>query len=280
MSVTTILRDDVRNTGRSFVVLGTIAALAALVGLVIGADAGTHDHAYRALFDVSFLFFLALPLLLAPLTYLAIAGDRSRGSIKHSLGLPNTRAEYVLGKFLSRAAVAVGAVVVAITVGFAVAVVSYPNAPDAVRFAEFLGVSALYALSVTGVFVAISSTTRRRSRAMVGVVAAYFVLGPFWMGVFPVASLQTLIDALTSTLGVTLSETTRGLILNLSPATAYLNGTEIIYTGVLGDHPGIARSFESSEYYDELWFSAFVMALWTGVTLMVGYVRFRTAELG
>lgn len=280
MSVTTVLRDDARNTRRSFVVIGVMGVLAAFVGLIVGADASVHDHAYRALFDVSFFFFLALPLILAPLTYLAIAGDRSSGAIKHSLGLPNTRAEYLTGKFLSRAGVAAAGVLVAVLVGFVVAQFSYPNAPDPVRFLKFAAVSALFALSITGLFVAVSSLTARRSRAMFGVVAAYFVLGPFWIDLLPVVGLGTILDAAASALGVTVSETTRGLIANLSPGTAYLNATEIVYSGVTDQYEALAGNFHSDEYYDQLWFNSLVMAGWAGVTLVFGYVRFRVAELG
>lgn len=280
MSVQTVFRDDVRNARRSFVVLGVVGVLSIFVGLIVGSDGAVHSHPYRALFDVSFFFFLALPLILAPLTYLAIAGDRSSGAIKHSLGLPNTRSEYLVAKYLSRGLVAVVGVIVALLVGFAVAQFTYPNAPDPLRFLKFLLVSALFALSITGIFVAISSMTSSRSRAMFGVITTYFVLGPFWLGVLPVVSLGTILDAATSTLGVTLSEETLALIQNLSPTTAYLNATEIVYTGVTDQYEVLAGNFQSDEYYDQLWFNSLVMAGWATVTLLLGYARFRIAELG
>lgn len=280
MSLSAVFRDDVRNTRRSSVVLGVIGVLSVFVGLIVGSDGAVHGHPYRALFDVSFFFFLALPLILAPLTYLSIAGDRSSGAIKHSLGLPNTRAEYLLAKYLSRGLVAVLGVVVAITVGFVIAQFTYPNAPDTLRFLKFLLVSALFALSITGVFVALSSMTNSRSRAMFGVITAYFVLGPFWLGVLPVVSLSTILDAATSTLGVTLSEETLALIQNLSPTTAYLNATEIVYTGVTDQYEALAGNFQSDKYYDSLWFNSLVMGTWAAVPLAIGYARFRIAELG
>jgi ABC-2 type transport system permease protein len=279
MSVTTVLRDDLRDTGRSFVVLGVVGVLALFVALVVGGDASVYDHAYRALFDVSFLLFLALPLILAPLTYLSVAGRRASGTIKHPLGLPNTRAEFLTATYLSRAAIATAGVAVATVVGFVVAQVAYANAPGLVRFAQFGAVSALFALSIAGVFVAISSTTARRSRAMIGVVAAYFVLGPFWIDLLPVVGLGTVVDTVASTLGVTASETSRELLLSLSPATAYLESTKVAYAGV-GDRYEALAGFESDNYYDQLWFNSLVMAVWAVGTLAVGYGRFRTAELG
>jgi len=280
MSVRTVLRDDVRNTRRSFVVLGVVGVLTLLVALIVGSDASAHDYPYRALFDVSFFFFLALPLIITPLTYLAVAGDRDSGAIKHALGLPNTRAEYLAAKYLSRGAVAVAGVLVALVVGFVVAQFAYPNPPDPVRFVKFAGVSALFALSMTGIFVALSSMTSKRSRAMFGVITAYFVLGPFWLGFLPVVNLGTIIDTATSALGVTLTEQTLGLIQTLSPTTAYLTSTEFVYAGVLDNHEMLARNFQSDEYFDQLWFTSLVMGLWAAVTLTIGYVRFRAAELG
>lgn len=282
MSFGTVLRDDLRNAARSYVVVGTVGVFAALVGLIFVAEIDVFDAPFRAIFDATFLLFMIFPLIVAPLTYLAIAGDRSRGSIKYVLGLPNTRAEYFFGKYAARAGIAVAAVVVATLVAFLVAALAYAESPDPLRFLTFAGLSSLFALSVVGVFVTISATTRTRSRAMIGVFFAYFVLGPFWLGFIPVIGLDTVVDAVTSALGVELAESTRQLVVGLSPSTAYLESTELVYSGVLERYDRIYGSFRPEEGYlaEQTWFAVLVMAAWAAVVPLLGYLRFRRAELG
>jgi len=286
MSFGTVLRDDFRNTRRSYVVLGVIGVLAAFVGLIMYGDSNVdvYNDAFRALFDVSFFLFLVLPLLLIPLTYLSVAGDRERGSIRHTLGLPNSRAEYVFGKFISRVSVAIAAVLIATAVAAVLGVALYPNPIDPVRFVWFGTISALFVTSMTAIFVALSALTKRRSRAMFGVIAAYFLLGPFWFGFLPVVSLQAVVDTVADALGTSVSETTFGYIQWSSPSTAYLAGLEPVYDGVVGsgEYPQIDRNYggDGDELYTKPWYSWLVMTAWGTVTLGLAYLRFRVAELG
>jgi ABC-2 type transport system permease protein len=281
VSLYTVTRDDFRNVRRSYVVLAVVGVFAALVGLVFASEIRIYDDAYRTLFDVSALVAFVFPLFVAPLTYLAIAGDRSRGTIKYVLGLPNSRLEYFLGKYLSRAVVAVAAVVIATLVGYAIAAATFTNGADPVRFLEFAGVSLLYALAIVGLFVGISATTAGRSRAMFAVFGTYFVLVPFWFGLLPVLSVSTIIDAAASVLNVTVSDSTRQLIQVISPGTAYLQATEVVYSGVLDEY-NFARTFkpETDVLAREAWFSVVVLLGWSLVGPVVGYLKFRGSELG
>jgi len=285
VSFTTVLRDDFRNTRRSYVVLGVVAVLTGFVSLITYQVAEFHEDAFRALFDVSFFFFLVFPLILVPLTYLSVAGDRERGSIKHALGLPTTRGEYVLGKYVSRTAVAVGAVALSTAAALAIGVGSYAGTPDVVRFGTFALVTTLFVASMTAVFVACSTLTKKRSRAMFGVIGAYFLLGPFWLGFLPVVSLNTVITTVADVLGTSVSDTTRGYISLASPTTAYLSGLEPVYDGVVGtgEYPRVTQNYATegaTELYQENWFNYLTMTAWGAVALAASYARFRIAELG
>jgi ABC-2 type transport system permease protein len=284
VSFGTVLRDDFRNTRRSYVVLGVVGVLAAFTGLIVYAVESNHPDAFRSLFDVSFFFFLVLPLILIPLTYLSVAGDRERGSIKHTLGLPNSRAEYVLGKFVSRASVAIAAVVLSTAVAAVLGVALYTNPIDPMRFVWFAAVSSLFVASMTGIFVACSTLTKRRSRAMFGVIFAYFVLGPFWFGFLPIVSLETVITFIDDVIGTNLAETALNNITFSSPITAYLSGLEPVYEGVIGtgEYGSIDQNYggQADALYTKNWYSWLVMAAWGAVAIAVSYVRFRVAELG
>lgn len=284
MTLVTVLRDDFRNTRRSLVVLGVVGVLSGLVALIVYSDAPHHPDAFRALFDLSFFFFLVFPLVLIPLTYLAIAGDRERGSIKHGLGLPNSRAEYVFGKFVSRAGVALASVVVATGVAVACGLAFYDTPLQGERFVVFGAITALFVVSMTAIFVACSAVTSRRARAMFGVIGAYFLLGPFWFGFLPVVSLQTVVDFLAGLVGATVSEETFNFIRFSSPTTAYLAGLEPVYDGVIGtgQYEQITANYgePNDDLYEKTWYSLSVMVAWGVGSLLVGYARFRIAELG
>lgn len=284
MSIATVFRDDLRNTRRSYLVIGIIGVLALLVALIVYSDAEFYPNAYRALFDVSFLLFLAFPVALAPLTYLAVAGDRERGSIQHTLGLPNTRLAYLLGTTFSRMSVAVGAVIISMLVAAVIGTIMYTEPIAIDRFVLFTAISTLFVASMTTIFVAISALSPNRSRAMVGVIGAYFILGPFWFGFLPVVSLQVVLDTIASALGVTLSDSTSQAIQFSSPITAYLTGLKPVYHGVIdtGVYPRIDQNYVANPdvFYAQPWYTYLTMVAWATVAFAVSYIRFRRAELG
>jgi len=282
VSLYTVARDDFTNARRSYVVLGVVAVFSALVALIVGLDGSHHPDPYRALIDVSFFLFLVFPIILAPLAYLAIAGDRDGGAIKYAMGLPNSRAEYVFGKLASRLGVALAAVLVGVVVAFGLAAVTYENAPSVVRFGWFAATAMLFAFSFIGLFVGISALTASRSRAMLGVFGAYFVLVPFWFGFLPTVGLPALLGTAADLLGTSLSEETRFFVRSLSPATSYLISTEIVYEGVVNSYDMIRGNFanQPDKFYTELWFNALVMFAWGAGSMLVGYLSFRRSELG
>ncbi len=280
MGTYTVARDDFTNARRSYIVLGVIGVFTALVGLIFAAEMNIYDDPYRVLWDVSAFVAFVFPLFLAPLVYLSIAGDRISGAITFSMGLPNSRREYVTGKLVSRFGTAAAAVLSGLFVGFAIALATYANAPSPVRFATFAAVTLLYALTFVSVFLAISAATTSRARAMFGALGAYFVLVVFWFGFFPLVNLQTAVDAIGSLLGTDVSQTTRDYLAVLSPGTAYLRATELVYAGVEGQYDAFAQFGDSDELYDQPWFTLLVMLGWTGLSLAVGYLSFERSELG
>jgi len=283
VSLFTVARDDFKNARRSYVVLGVVGVLTALVALIFVSEINVYDHPYRTLFDVSFFMFLVFPIVLAPLTYLAIAGDRDSGAIKYAMGLPNSRAQYVFGKFVSRMGVAAAAVTLAVAVGLVIAFAAFTNAPGVARFAAFLGVSLLAAFAFVGIYIGISAVTASRSRAMLGVFGAYFLLVPFWFGFLPVIGLPDLLDTVADLLGTSIANDTQQFIRALSPATSYLFSTQIVYQGLF---PTPYESLNAQignapdKIYAKAWFNALVMLAWGAGSMLVGYLSFRRSELG
>lgn len=280
MSTFTVARDDFRNARRSYIVLGVIGVFTALTALIFVSEIDIYDDPYRVLFDVLFFVSFVFPLLLAPLAYLSIAGDRDSGTIKYAMGLPNSRAEYFAGKFLSRFGVGAAAIVLSIVVGFAISLVFFVSTPDVVRFATFAGINLLYTFTFVSMFVAISASTGSRSRAMFGTLGLYFVLIVFWFGFLPLLNVGTLLDTVESLLGVTVSEDARSYIGLASPGTAYLQTCKAVFTGVLGQYESFGQFSTGDELYAQTWFTALVMLAWGVGSLAVGYLQFRRSELG
>jgi ABC-2 type transport system permease protein len=282
VSVAAVARSDFRSLRRSYVVVGVVAVFAALVGLAFLGSSEVHPDPDRTLWGFSALVAWGFPLFIAPLTYLAIAGDRRRGTIKYYLGLPNSRAGYFLAKYVSRAVVAVVAVTLAVAVALVVAATAYENAPDLGRFASVWALSTLYALAMLGVFVAVSAATATRSRAMLGVLGAYVLLSVFWLGLLPALNLETLLDAFTALTGVTFSESTRALIGALGPGGAFFNALPgLVWPGVADQYEVFAQFRDVPDYLAyEPWFDAVVLAAWAVGAPLLGYLKFRSAELG
>lgn len=282
MSVATVARDDFRSIRRSYVVVGVVATFAAIAGLAFLGSSEVHPDPVRTTWGFSALVAWVFPLLIAPLAYLAVAGDRSRGTIKYHLGLPNSRGSYFAAKYLTRAGVTVAAMVLSVVTAFVVAALTYETAPDPARFATFGALSTLFALSLVGVFVSVSAAFASRSRAMMGVLGAYFGLVILWISPVPAVSLGTLLDAISSLPGVAISDSTEALIGALSPAGAYFNTLpELVWADATGGYDVFAQFEDIPDYLGyEPWLNVLSMAAWAVLAPVAGYLRFRTAELG
>lgn len=281
MSVASVARTDFRSIRRSYVVVGVVGVFVAMVALAFLGSSEVHPHPYRTLWGFTAIVAWFYPLFVAPLAYMAIAGDRVRGSVKYYLGLPNSRAGYYLGKYLTRAAVAVAAVVLAVVAAFVVAAATYEHAPDPARFLTFGAISTLYGLAMFGTFFAISAATASRSRAMMGTLGAYFVLALLWIGPLPAVNVETLLAAVESLPGVRLSDPAEVIVGALSPGGAYFNTTQLVWAGVLDEYEAFAALRDIPDYLGlKPWFNVLLMAVWAVGAPLVGYLRFRSAELG
>lgn len=282
MSLYTVARDDFRNVAKSYAVVGVVGVFTLLVALIFYSEMNTFAHPYRTLWDVQQFVGIVLPIVLAPLTYLAIAGDLVSGRITFAMGLPNRREEYFGGKVLSRFAVAAIAVLVGLAVGLAIAAATFANAPSVVRFLTFTFGSMLFALAWVSLFVAISASTGKRSRAMLGAIGAYFLLVPFWFGMIGPVSLDAVLGAVTDLLGVSLSESARHYVNSLSPTWAFMGVMEPVYAGVTDEYEILATQYggDTAEMWAQTWYNVLVLLGWSTVSLGVGYLNFQRSELG
>lgn len=115
--------------------------------------------------------------------YGAVAGPRTAGQLKLTLGLPTRRSALVLGAFVGRSAVVLVGVVVALVAASLALSAVYGSVP----LRALVGFGALLALlgvSVTGLAIGLSAACSSRAAAGAAAVAA-FVAFEFLWGVVP-----------------------------------------------------------------------------------------------
>ncbi|WP_436925716.1 ABC transporter permease subunit [Halosimplex amylolyticum] len=177
MSVRAVAHKDFLDVRRAKIVWAAGGAYTALTALFfLQVRLGSFERAsddVLALWNVVFVGAVFVPAVALVAAYLAIAGERESGSIKHLLSTPVSRRDVVLGKYLSRAGVVAASLALAFAVAAALASVWF----GPVRWRAFVGIAALttvYALAYVSVAIAISAATATRSRAMLGALGFYF----------------------------------------------------------------------------------------------------------
>jgi ABC-2 type transport system permease protein len=275
MTWATVARKEFADAVRSRMLWAIVVVLAVMTSLAAGLSRLIPEvpaDATLAVGAAAQFAALLVPILALIAAYLAIAGERESGSLKMLLGLPPSRREVLTGKFVGRS----GVVAVGLALGFAVSGVATRVLYGDLPLAGFLVVTALTVLlgvAFVGVAVGISAVTATRARAMTLAVAAYLGLTLLW-DLFP----QGLVLVVT---GAMPGETVPAwflLVQALSPSGAYNALVQVVLAG--GPGAMAARlAGPAPAYLDPLVFLAILLA-WTVVPLLVGYDRFRRADLG
>ena len=226
--------------------------------------------------------------------YLAIAGERDTGSIKTLFGLPYTRRDVVVGKYLGRAAVVGVAVLVSFLAAGVVGVAMYGSLPYG-SYVRLGLLTVVLAVAFVGIAVAISAGVASRSRAMTLAVGAFFVFELLWStlarGVYYVVTLGDLPGVTVPAWYV--------FVQRASPGGAFKTATETFLPGdVAGVQISAGGSAQSANgasgvaptlaerlggevpFYLDDWFALVVLACWLVVPILVGYLRFERADLG
>ncbi|OLZ40577.1 copper ABC transporter permease [Natrinema saccharevitans] len=177
------LRTVSRN--RTFVLLG--AAFAAVMLGIAWVGGGVGAGYVPTIVDLLTPLELLVPIVAVAFGYRAILGDRRRGELDVLETYPIAPREHVLGVFVGRAVGLLGTVVVSLLlVGGAVVVgreepfsryASHAGADSPLLFARFVVLTALFALSILAVAIAISAlVSGTRSALALSVVALVVVL--------------------------------------------------------------------------------------------------------
>jgi ABC-2 type transport system permease protein len=270
----TIANKEFADALRSRMIWGIVVIIAVMTSLSAGISLlvpNVEGGAEMAIGGASQFAGLLVPIMALIAAYLAIAGERESGSLKVILGLPPSRGEVLFGKFLGRS----GVVAIGLALGFVVAGVVTAALYGGLPLGSFIGTTALTVLlgvAFVGIGIGISAVTATRSRAMTLAIAAYLGLTLLW-------------DLAPNAVHLLVTGEMPGgvvpawflLVQGLSPTGAYnalvqqllLGGGTAVEARIGGPAPG---------YLDPMVFLLILFA-WMAVPLLVGYLRFRRADL-
>ncbi|WP_302082789.1 ABC transporter permease subunit [Salinibaculum rarum] len=275
----TVAKYDFENSRRSYMLWGVVGVFLALI-LLLTVVPGLLDNNIPGEFVVTIITPVAsifVPLTAVIASYLAIAGERESGQMNILLSLPPSRRDVVLGKFLGRAAVVLGAVVVAFVVALIPSLLLYDGFP-AGSFLLTMGLTGLLGLAFVGLAVGISSVSTTRTRAMaptVGVVIL-FATG-LWGGLMQ--AINFIADLGFDT---TLDPEIIDLLRFISPSQAYSRLFNRLVRPRLAESAGGSSQvadISGQAFFVQDWFVFLLLAAWVVVPVAIGYLRFAGADL-
>lgn len=296
MSISVVARKDFEDAVRSQMLWSMTGLLVGLIVLIYGGVwyvEGT-PTATELASVLSIPMQVIVPLAALIVGYMSIVGERRSGSIKILLSLPPTRKDVVTGKLLGRAGVVSAAVLAAFGVAFVLGLALFGDVSVG-TLAGLAIATLLLGFSFVGIAVGFSAAVASRGRAMAGVVGTYLTFLGLWdvgaggvyrlvTGSFPptVISPDSQIEAWALLLqrlnpmeafGVVASGLIDQQVFPLTlqfPIGIGTRTNDPIEALVIGDVP----------FYLSEWFSAVVLLAWFVVPVVLGYLRFRTADLG
>ena len=279
MSVLAVAEKDFRDAIRSRLMIVVAVMFVAFTGGGIALGAAVFDSigAEGAVAIITLVMLegsrVFIPLIALGIAFRSIAGERQSGSLKVLLSLPNSRLDVVLGKFLGRTAV----VSVAIVLGFLSLLIatalSFSGDLDVLGLVGFMLAALLLAVVFVSIAVSLSAFTDSTFGAAVG-AGGLFVLFQFaWRGVV------FLLRYVANGFETPTTETPEWaeVLQSVNPMEGWQTSANWLITK-------LAESSETSQesadaFYLEPWFGFVVLALWIVLPLVVGYLRFESADL-
>ncbi|PAU83047.1 ABC transporter [Halorubrum salipaludis] len=278
MSLAAVARKDFNDAIRSGAFLATTLLFVLTAGLWAAiqhvprmyADSEVPTSTLALLNSMGQPMSFFVPMLGLGISYAAVAGERDSGSIKLLIGLPNSRRDVVLGKFVGRCAVLTVAILSGYAVVAAFALATYQSFA-AVEFLLYTLLTVFYGAVYVAIGIGFSSAMRTRQTAFIGAAGLYvtFLLG--WNVV--TAVLQTV------TVGYTPPDSGAPpwlivvYALNPTAAVDYATRAVIPTFDELMSYP------VSASFYPPKWAGFAVLAAWLVLSLAFGYRRFRVADI-
>lgn len=292
-----VAHKDFADAVRSKMIWGIMAVFVLFMVVLLLVAQVAFPEDVEVTVDVALAFVAELSQLFVPLialiaAYMAIVGERRSGSLRVLLSYPFSRSDVVLGKLIGRGLVVGTALTAGVLITVGVAVLLY-GVPEAGKVAGLFGSILLFGLAFAGIGVGISAAMATRGQAMAGVLGLYILFLLFWEVI--VGAIYYVVEGTLPGMDV---EPWYFLLLRLSPIEAFRSladatfddlVTPMIYLGV-DDMPADATFQEQFDvsarvagelpFYLDSWVLVLILLAWGLVPAVVGYLRFRDADLG
>ena len=286
----TVARKDFEDAVQSRMLWSLMGLLVFIVGMVYFAVWWNVDspEAIDIVGPASAIMQLLVPLVALIAGYLSVVGERQSGSIKVLLSLPPKRRDVVFGKLLGRSGVIASAVLAAFLALVVLSLVFFQELP----IVDFIGITAasvLTGLAFIGIAVGISAMVSSRGRAMAGVIGLYLVFLLFW-DILTAGLHRLVVGELPGTPGDQF-EAWYVFLQWLNPLEAYSVLTDAILGETFGAFtiPLFAPQDVSATgeivagdvpFYLQDFVAIPILLLWFVLPVVLGYLRFRKADLG
>ncbi|ELY76673.1 ABC transporter permease [Natrinema pallidum] len=278
MNTVEVARKDFLDVRRSKVIWLVLFIYSGFAGLVMYSNTDQWEYydtvrkgVIQTLGSVVFVGGLLVPLVALVAAYLSIAGEMEMGSAKFLLGLPNTRLDVILGKFLSRGLVIVSGIVGAFVVVAGFLLVFYPVFPITPYLVMF-GLLSLYAVAYVAVAIGVSASVSTKARAAAVGFGLYFVMNILSLLRSPGSIVRALHADL---LGFAEAPVLYQFISHLVPSQALMRGLSVFNIEGSSTTPPPA----DAPFYVQAEFMPVILCGWIIVPLVVGYYRFRDADI-
>lgn len=274
MSWLAIAKKDIKDSIRSRGLWGLIAVFFVLIALLTWftmPDNASGEDSLLAAAGLTFVFGLLffVPLSGLFLSVKSIVRERESGTINLLLSLPHSRGDMIVGKFLGRSAVMAITVVAGFLPSLLFILIRADEAgvPD---FLAFLAAVVLFGIMFVGIGVGFSALVNSETQATVAGVGLFFVLF-LWLPII-------------NNLGLDLPDFFSRFYLLFMFIDLWITLAEVDPTGASIVELGNAfdpntEATESVAVYMQNWFAFVILALWTLVPLVIGYVRFNSTDL-
>lgn len=272
MSYLSVAKKDFLDVRRAKMIWFVGGAYTLLIGLLFYAENRGSADMTNALQGMIGIGALVIPLIALVAAYLSIAGERESGTIRYHLSLPTSRLEFLLGKFISRAAVVTSAVVFAFGVALLLGFLWFPSL-ELNNFVRVLMLTTVFALTFVSVAVGVSAMTSSRSRAIGAAIGIYFVTVVFQ--IVPMIRIRNILEiVLNDILGLSVGADPLFLIQALtSPFMAFALTWGWAF-------PDEGQPFGVEAWYLQPKVTIFILLAWLVVPLVLGYLKLERSDLG
>ncbi|WP_049926496.1 ABC transporter permease [Halopiger goleimassiliensis] len=272
MTRSAVVRKDFRDSLRSRTLWVLIVAFALLLSLTAYASQLGEGATVTEFVDLTAeTFGLLVPLVGIVLGYKSIVDERESGTIALALSVPTSRWAFVSGKFLGRSLVLALPVLIGMVVTVGVVIVLYDQVPLG-RYLLFAALNVLYGLAFLSIALALSTSLATGRRVTTGAFGAYVLLVMFWSELVDL----TVLVLWRFDFAILANRPDWSWLLELaSPAESY----DRLVTALFDSDRGAAYAVADAPWYVDWWVAVVLLVGWVVLPLVVGYARFRRAEL-